>query len=122
MPTTAHMLEMPRRAAAALVERERHATGSKMRAYENIGSAAGASASWLRKFIGRDPSADLSFVVGCNLLRLYEQWCDRVETDNENRAQAIRTLRENINAAVPGDLKKLVAASRGVATSAKAPD
>jgi hypothetical protein len=68
-----------RRAAAALVDRERANLHSKMLAYQRIAEQVGASPEWLRKFIGGYAEAKPSLVVGFNILRLYS----RVQRRNE---------------------------------------
>jgi hypothetical protein len=114
MTSSAQLMSTARSAGFALVQREAHRTGSKMVAYENVASAVGASSSWLRRFVKGYPDAGLSFVTGCNLIGLYEQWCVRVEKDNTQREEELFALREQINAATPSAIQKLTAAPETV--------
>lgn len=104
MSDTAHIVERARHAAVYLVEREQRAAGSRMAAYDRVGSMIGASGGWLRKFIGRSHEVRPDLVVGFNLLELYDRVCARVEQAAENERTRAAALRAEGHEATQGDL------------------
>ncbi len=76
--------------ASMLVRREEYRTGSRMVAYEHVGSMIGVSGEWVRKFI-RGYESGLSYVTGMNIVALYSRVCERIEAsamqlESENEA------------------------------------
>lgn len=61
----------------ALVERATRRAGSKMHAYADVGREIGESASWVRKFLGRQPvrlDADTYLAIRDRYARECERW------------------------------------------------
>lgn len=88
---------LSRSAAQALIEREERRVGSRMVAYENVAQTVGASAEWLRKFIGPNYDAkEPKMTLGFNIMTVYRRVCERVE----QAADSERQLREEIDAAL----------------------
>lgn len=104
MSDVAYMARLPVRAARALIEREERKSGSRMVAYETVASAVGASADWLRDFVGPNPRVSLSFQTGWNILSVYRQWCSRVEQEIANERALIAALKAEIDAATESTL------------------
>lgn len=113
MNSACQITELTRAAAEELVSYEERRTGSRMAAYVDVASAVGATASWVRKFIGRSPDAKPGLVVGINILRLvYNDLCTRVEQERDNERARLVALREQIDAAFPGPLGMVVRTPR----------
>lgn len=66
----------------ALVGRAEVRTGSRMTAYETVARRIGASASWVRKFVGRQ-QVGLEGHVLLNIAGLYRAECERWEAEAE---------------------------------------
>jgi hypothetical protein len=122
MAGAAQITDLARSSAAALVEREQRAAGSRMVAYERVSAMVGASSAWLRKFIGRSPDVRPDLVVGLNILslhagfdisKLYGQLCERVEQEHQNERARNDALRAEIHEAIEGALEMVVRARRG---------
>lgn len=92
------IISQTRSMASILVKRQERVTGSKMTAYGDVADSIGASASWLRDFIGRRPRVKPDLVVGFNIITRYRQWCERVEQEVENERALIAALRGPIDA------------------------
>lgn len=73
-----------RKCTKILVEREWINTRSRMVAYDRVGSQVGASGAWIRRFVNGYEGAGLSWIVGQNIIAMYDQACSRVENNNEN--------------------------------------
>jgi len=102
MSDVAHITELTRSAADMLVRSEERRSGSRMRAYHNVATAAGVNADWLRKFIGRSPRAVLGLSAFVKLSAMYDRLCSRVEQEHQNELARIAALKEEIDAASPG--------------------
>lgn len=114
MRNAAEMSDIARQAASALVDRQERNTGSRMAAYENVGSMIGASGSWVRRFVGGG-EAGLSFPVGLNILSVFERWMDR---EIEIERTKIDALKRRINDATPKALR-IAAPEIGTARTGK---
>ncbi len=82
---------------SALVDQATKRTGSRMSAYEEVGRAIGESASWVRKFLGRQPvrlDADTFRAIE----HRYSLACDRWETEAELQKARFFALRGRNNA------------------------
>lgn len=79
MTTAARLMSLTREAAAGLVANEQRRVGSRMTAYENVASAVGRSASWVRKFIRGDEGASPDLFVGVAILTAYRRLNEIVE-------------------------------------------
>lgn len=66
-------LEEVRSAAEALVDREWIRTRSRTMAYEIVGTMIGVSGMWVRRFVNGYPGGTLSYVIGMNILALYQR-------------------------------------------------
>jgi len=103
MTDISRAIEMTRSMATLLVEQESRRTGKKkMPAQDAVAAAVGASASWLRKFMGRNPEAALSFGVGLSIWAAYERMCERIEAAQETERARLDALRREMDAVVPG--------------------
>lgn len=100
MRSAAELTDLTRTMTAALVEREERRSGSRMFGYEAVASMLGRSSSWVRKFVRRDPDARPDFVVGLNIVHLYTNLCERVESGNDMRRLRCAALQDEINAAL----------------------
>jgi hypothetical protein len=112
IPNAAHIVDQARFAAVELVRREQRSTGSRMAAYDRVGSMIGASAGWLRKFIGRCPDVSPDLVVGFNLLQIYDRVCTRVEQAADNERSRAAALRAENHEAVTSAVELVARASR----------
>ncbi len=72
------IVEEARRAAKALVDREKQ-HGGAMLAYARVAQMVGASEGWIRRFVNNYPDASPNLVVGFNILEQYR----RVATKRE---------------------------------------
>lgn len=100
MTDATQIVDRARFAAVELVRLEERLTGSRMAAYDRVGSMVGASAGWVRKFIGRNPDVRPDLVVGWNLLAFYDRVCTRVEQAADNERSRAAALRAENHAAV----------------------
>jgi hypothetical protein len=87
--SAAALNSITRSALGALVEREERRTGSRMVAYEVVAQTIGASASWVRAFLGKSEAVkEPRITLFQNIRASYENLCSRVE--HENRADELR--------------------------------
>lgn len=112
MSDAAHIIDQARFCAVELVRRNERETGSRMVAYERVGSMIGASSGWLRKFIGRSPDVRPDLIVGFNLLQIYDRVCTRVEQASENERSRAAALRAENHEAVTSAMELVARASR----------
>lgn len=84
---------------AALVEQEEDRAGARMTAYEVVARQVGVTASWVRKFIGRQPLVVEAHEY-LNIVSAYTRLCERIEVDAELRRQRAAALREDAHAAL----------------------
>jgi len=119
MTDVSAILNNTRSAASFLVDREERSTGSRMLAYEKVGRAIGASASWVRKFLGNQ-ECGLSYAVGIKIVQQFEGLQSRVDEDNRERAERAATLRHEIHASTPRIIMESLASDTG-ASAATAP-
>lgn len=108
-----------RSAAEILLERETRRTGSKMRAYDSLASLIGASASWLRKFIGRSHEAkEPRWIVGQSIMTQYDRFCSLIEAEQATERARNVARRAEINAALGRTVEAMARETRGVAARA----
>lgn len=112
MTDATQIVDQARFAAVELVRREERLTGSRMAAYDRVGSMVGASAGWVRKFIGRNPDVRPDLIVGFNLLQMYDRVCTRVEQEADNERSRAAALRAEHNEAVESALAMVARVSR----------
>jgi len=86
----------------ALVRLAQSGTGSKMIAYDAVGRRIGASGSWVRKFLGRQPVA-LDGHVLLNIGTAYARLCSSIEAAADAAEASNALLREELNAALQAD-------------------
>jgi hypothetical protein len=86
----------------ALVRLAQSGTGSKMTAYDAVGRRIGASGSWVRKFLGRQPVA-LDGHVLLNIGTAYARLCSSIEAAADAAEASNALLREELNAALQAD-------------------
>ena len=102
MSTAADLTDLTRAMASELVEREERRSGSRMIAYRDVGSAVGASASWIRKFVaGSAEAKEPRWSVGLQIIAAYDRLCSRIEQEAELERRRILALRGKIDAAFP---------------------
>lgn len=86
----------------ALVRLAQSGTGSKMTAYDAVGRRIGASGSWVRKFLGRQPVA-LDGHVLLNIGTAYARLCSSIEAAADAAEASNALLREELHAALLAD-------------------
>ena len=86
----------------ALVRLAQSGTGSKMTAYDAVGRRIGASGSWVRKFLGRQPVA-LEGHVLLNIGAAYARLCSSIEAAADAAEASNALLREELHAALQAD-------------------
>jgi hypothetical protein len=86
---------------AVIVRKLEPLCGSRMLAYEKVAAAAGVSASWVRKFITVDDTAEPRWSVGCALARYYESICDDLDQRADAERKQIKKILEVIHEAGP---------------------
>ena len=74
-------------------------TGSKMSAYDAVGRKIGASGSWVRKCLGRQP-VDLKGHVLLNIGAAYARLCTSIEAAADAAEASNALLREDLHAAL----------------------
>src|SRR5262245_19903307 len=98
MTVAAQMTMKARNAAAALYERQRPTCSDDRECWERVGSMVGARGEWLRKFAkGYAEVKQPGWVVGWNLLALYDSICSRIETTSQKKREIIARREELIN-------------------------
>lgn len=85
-----------------LVRLAQAGTGSKMTAYDAVGRRIGASGSWVRKFLGRQP-VGLDGHVLLNIGTAYARLCTSIEAAADAAEASNALLRGEINAALQTD-------------------
>lgn len=106
MITTAEVSNITRARAHELVARAERTTGSRMAAYEQVAQTVGASAGWLRKFIKGYEAKEPGATIYENIRASYENFCSRVEQENEKDEQRLQALRRGPHARTQGDSKE----------------
>lgn len=122
MSPAAEMTLKARRSASFLVDREFSHTGSLMVAYQNVASAVGCSADWIRHFL--DPASDRAkqpnWTVGHNLIAMYDAVCSRMEASSQKRRENIARREELINEIRQGRLRDREVSDQGCPVEAAA--
>ena len=85
-----------------LVRLAQSGTGSKMTAYDAVGRRIGASGSWVRKFLGRQP-VGLDGHVLLNIGTAYARLCTSIEAAADAAEASNALLREDLHAALQAD-------------------
>lgn len=117
MMTAEQALEQIRPDLASIVAVKERRLGSRMRAYEALGSKLGRSPTWIRKVLGRAPDVTVGLHDALNIRAAYERLCARVENAADALEAGNQELRRELDAALSGD--RTVAARQGGAASAR---
>ena len=102
---------------ARVVAAKEERLGSRMRAYEALGSKLGRSPTWIRKVLGRAPDVTVGLHDALNIRAAYERLCARVENAADALEAGNEELRRELDAALGGD--RTVAARQGGSASAR---
>ncbi|MBB5762437.1 hypothetical protein ABEV34_28495 [Methylorubrum rhodesianum] len=120
MMTADQALEQIRPDLASIIAVKERTLGSRMRAYESLGSKLGRSPTWIRKVLGRAPDVTVGLHDALNIRAAYERLCkhiadgtDAIEAENQN-------LRRELDATLHGD-RPASARLGGAPSAAEAP-
>jgi hypothetical protein len=108
MLTAADTLDHARVCAEPLVDNAKRRLGSRMKAYADVASSVGGTASWMRKLLGRQPDVEIEAHQYLNIVSAYRTLCERVEAQAERERQRRAELMEKADAALEG-VDRLVA-------------
>jgi hypothetical protein len=101
--SAAALTSITRSALGALVEREERRTGSRMVAYEIVAQTIGASASWVRAFLGKSEAVkEPRITLFQNIRASYENLCSRVEHENRADELRLKLIKGEIDAVTQG--------------------
>lgn len=103
MITAEQALERVRPDLAEVVSAKQRSTGSRMLAYEAVGSKLGRSATWIRKVLGRAPDVTVGLHDALNIRAAYERLCASVEAAADAAEARNDLLREDLHAALQAD-------------------
>lgn len=103
MMTADQALEQIRPDLASIIAVKEQTLGSRMRAYESLGSKLGRSPTWIRKVLGRAPDVTVGLHDALNIRAAYERLCARVENAADALAAENQELRRELDAALSGD-------------------
>ena len=103
MMTAEQALEQIRPDLASIVAVKERTLGSRMRAYESLGSKLGRSPTWIRKVLGRAPDVTVGLHDALNIRAAYERLCARVENAADALEAGNEELRRELDAALGGD-------------------
>jgi len=101
--SAAALTSITRSALGALVDREERRTGSRMVAYEIVAQTIGASASWVRAFLGKSEGVkEPRITLFQNIRASYENLCSRVEQENRADELRLKLIKGEIDAVTQG--------------------
>lgn len=120
MMTAEQALEQIRPDLASIIAVKERSLGSRMRAYESLGSKLGRSPTWIRKVLGRAPDVTVGLHDALNIRAAYERLCARVESAADALEASNQELRRELDAALVGD--RSVAARPGGAAASRPPE
>ena len=103
MMTAEQALEQIRPDLASIIAVKERTLGSRMRAYESLGSKLGRSPTWIRKVLGRAPDVTVGLHDALNIRAAYERLCARVENAADALEAGNEELRRELDAALGGD-------------------
>lgn len=107
--SAAALTSTTRNALGALVEREERRTGSRTRAYENVGRSVGISSSWVRKFLAKSEEVkEPRISLFQNIRASYEILCSRVELENRADELRLKAIKGEIDAVIEGFVAQAV--------------
>ena len=88
------VVEQARLNTAELVRWEEYQSGSRMLAYDAVGTKIGASGSWVRKFV-KGYGTGISLSVGMKIVAAYRDMCARIEADAKRRMERARAISQS---------------------------
>lgn len=103
MVTADQALERIRPDLASVIAVKEQALGSRMRAYEALGSKIGRSPTWIRKVLGRAEDVTVGLHDALNIRAAYERLCARVEAVADTIEAGNEELRRELDAALGSD-------------------
>lgn len=122
MMTAEQALEQIRPDLASIIAVKERTLGSRMRAYESLGSKLGRSPTWIRKVLGRAPDVTVGLHDALNIRAAYERLCARVESAADALEAGNEKLRRELDADLSGDRSGVARSARTAApVASKAP-
>ena len=120
MMTAEQALEQIRPDLASIIAAKERTLGSRMRAYESLGSKLGRSPTWIRKVLGRAPDVTVGLHDALNIRAAYERLCKHIADGTEAIEAENQKLRRELDAALRGD-RAASARLGGASSAAEAP-
>lgn len=120
MMTAEQALEQIRPDLASIVAVKERTLGSRMRAYESLGSKLGRSPTWIRKVLGRAPDVTVGLHDALNIRAAYERLCKHIADGTDAIEAENQKLRSELDAALRGD-RPASARLGGAPSAAEAP-
>lgn len=102
MITAEQAVEQVRPDLAAVVAAKEKILGSRMAAYDRLGTQLGRSPTWIRKVLGRAPDVMVGFHDALNISAAYQRLCSKIEASADAAEARNALLREDIDAALQG--------------------
>ncbi|MEN3229215.1 hypothetical protein PUR21_16485 [Methylorubrum rhodesianum] len=115
MMTAEQALEQIRPDLASIIAAKERTLGSRMRAYESLGSKLGRSPTWIRKVLGRAPDVTVGLHDALNIRAAYERLCARVESAADALEAGNEKLRRELDADLSGDRSGVARSARTAA-------
>jgi hypothetical protein len=103
MMTADQALEQIRPDLASIIAAKERTLGSRMRAYESLGSKLGRSPTWIRKVLGRAPDVTVGLHDALNIRAVYERLCKHIADGTDAIEAENQKLRRELDAALRGD-------------------
>lgn len=103
MMTAEQALEQIRPDLASIIAVKERSLGSRMRAYESLGSKLGRSPTWIRKVLGRAPDVTVGLHDALNIRAAYERLCKHIADGTDAIEAENQKLRRELDAALRGD-------------------
>jgi len=120
MMTAEQALEQIRPDLASIIAAKERTLGSRMRAYESLGSKLGRSPTWIRKVLGRAPDVTVGLHDALNIRAAYERLCKHIADGTDAIEAENQKLRRELDAALRGD-RPTSARLGGAPSTAEAP-
>lgn len=120
MMTADQALEQIRPDLASIIAVKERTLGSRMRAYESLGSKLGRSPTWIRKVLGRAPDVTVGLHDALNIRAAYERLCKHIADGTDAIEAENQKLRRELDAALRGD-RPASARVGGAPSAAEAP-
>lgn len=120
MMTAEQALEQIRPDLASIIAVKERTLGSRMRAYEALGTKLGRSPTWIRKVLGRAPDVTVGLHDALNIRAAYERLCKHIADGTDAIEAENQKLRRELDAALRGD-RPTSARLGGAPSAAEAP-